>query len=208
MNLKKKLKTFYDGCKMYGVHNLAWQDELVSKRNPFVVRLEKYTSPETGVLAVGCGAGRFLDHITPMSKLCVGVDIGSTTIGTAHQYRHDPRTMFVVADAENLPFADEAFEFIYSHQAVEHFVNPYVALDEMVRCLKKGGPLYLDIPKPEINLEIGEDKKTWAAADSDKDAVSRLDNEEFSRWVKGKDLVSEVLVLKRDLIIAELRRVK
>lgn len=50
----------------------------------------------------------------------------------------------IIADAEKpIPFRDNSFDEVYSSHFFEHLRNPSVALNEMVRVLKRGGKLVL-----------------------------------------------------------------
>jgi SAM-dependent methyltransferase len=51
-----------------------------------------------------------------------------------------------VANALALPFPDAAYDLVISQEAVEHIVNPFAAVNEMVRVLKPDGLLYLQVP--------------------------------------------------------------
>jgi len=51
-----------------------------------------------------------------------------------------------VADAVRLPFASEAFDLAVAQEALEHVADPFQAVREMVRVLRPGGRIYLQIP--------------------------------------------------------------
>jgi len=48
----------------------------------------------------------------------------------------------VYASALNLPFCDEAFDLVMSQEVVEHVRDPFQALREMRRVLRKGGIVF------------------------------------------------------------------
>lgn len=50
---------------------------------------------------------------------------------------------FLTADAQNLPFRDDWFDFCFSQNAFEHIPDPERALREMVRVTRAGGLIYL-----------------------------------------------------------------
>jgi SAM-dependent methyltransferase len=52
----------------------------------------------------------------------------------------------VCAAAGNLPFPDEVFDLVMSQEVVEHVRDPFEALREMRRVLRKGGTLYFQVP--------------------------------------------------------------
>lgn len=53
------------------------------------------------------------------------------------------RVEFLTADAQNLPFRDNWFDFSFSQNAFEHIPNPEIALREAFRVTKPGGYIYL-----------------------------------------------------------------
>lgn len=50
---------------------------------------------------------------------------------------------FLTADAQELPFRDDWFDFCFSQNAFEHIPDPELALRELVRVTRPGGLIYL-----------------------------------------------------------------
>ena len=57
-----------------------------------------------------------------------------------------PDDIVIRGAAENLPFDDSSFDFIYSTNVLEHVQNPKKVIEESIRVLKKGGFLQFVIP--------------------------------------------------------------
>lgn len=53
------------------------------------------------------------------------------------------KVQFLWADAQNLPFRDNWFEFVVSLNAFEHIPDPAAALSEILRVTKPGGLIYI-----------------------------------------------------------------
>ena len=52
----------------------------------------------------------------------------------------------LVADAHDIPVADNTFDAVFSLAVLEHVADPYRVVGEMIRVLKPGGVLYSEIP--------------------------------------------------------------
>jgi ubiquinone/menaquinone biosynthesis C-methylase UbiE len=48
--------------------------------------------------------------------------------------------------AENLPFTDNSFDFVYCFTVIEHVQDVEKSIQEMIRVTKKGGMLYFNTP--------------------------------------------------------------
>ncbi len=95
------------------------------------------TTPAT-ILDLGCGTGNSIDFfssINPEIKW-FGVDIEGSPEGKLRK-RTDGN--FKTYDGINLPYDDNFFDFIYSHQVLEHVRHPDDLLKDVFRILKPGG---------------------------------------------------------------------
>lgn len=98
------------------------------------------------VLDVGCGVYPEGDvnidlYITPLERRNQGF------VNVA--FKKMPEYL-IKADAHHLPFKDDVFEKIICHHTIEHLLQPYIALTEMYRTLKKNGILVLDLPNSKL----------------------------------------------------------
>jgi SAM-dependent methyltransferase len=96
------------------------------------------------LLDVGCGPGTitidFAARLSPGSV--IGVDASAEVIGKATALatqRGVDNAEFIVADAYSLPFADDTFDVVHTHQTLHHVADPAAVLREMRRVVKPGG---------------------------------------------------------------------
>ena len=90
----------------------------------------------------GCGVGMYLAHLRAHSRgVVVGLEYDFAWARRAAA--HGP---VVNAAGEALPFPARAFDFILSHEVLEHVHDDRAAVREMVRVLKPGGRLVLFVP--------------------------------------------------------------
>lgn len=93
------------------------------------------------VLEIGCGLGTDGSQFAKAGAHYTGVDLTEAAIELARK-RFEIAGLpgeFRVADAENLDFADESFDRIYSHGVLHHTPDTARAVAEIHRVLKPGG---------------------------------------------------------------------
>lgn len=101
------------------------------------------------VIEFGCGAGRFLEaykHSNPEAN-CVGFEKFESAAHEA-QGRCDH---IIVGDAETIDLSDHgyaqsSFDLIIYGDVLEHFVDPWKAIENHLRFLKPGGHICACIP--------------------------------------------------------------
>ncbi|MEY3288678.1 MAG: hypothetical protein RLZZ419_920 [Pseudomonadota bacterium] len=92
------------------------------------------------ILDAACGKGRFsrtLYDLYPTAEFW-GVDISDAMLRCV-----PPGIKTMQGSLLNLPFTDDSFDRVFSVEALEHSVNPEVAIQELCRVLKKGGRMVI-----------------------------------------------------------------
>lgn len=87
----------------------------------------------------------------------------------------------IVGDIHHLPFADESIESIACCAVLEHVTDPFLALKEMLRVLKKGGLLYMYVPFLFYHHSQGRYGDYWRFTD---DGVKELLKDFFEVRIK------------------------
>ncbi len=87
------------------------------------------------ILENGCGVGMYVEHLAPFGGTITGLEYDFERAADAGS--RSPRIMN--AAGEHLPFPDNSFDLILSHEVIEHVQDDVKAIREMVRVLKPGG---------------------------------------------------------------------
>jgi len=93
------------------------------------------------VLEIGCGLGTDGAQFAEAGADYTGVDLTEAAVDLARQRFElfDLAGKFQTADAENLDFADDSFDLVYSHGVLHHTPDTQKAIDEVHRVLRPGG---------------------------------------------------------------------
>lgn len=98
--------------------------------------------PGARLLDVGCGSGAMLVHLRSFGSV-TGIDVNPEAVERALARGVGPVR---VAAAEQLPFADHAFELVVCLDVLEHLPDDRLALAELRRVTAPGGYLIATVP--------------------------------------------------------------
>jgi ubiquinone/menaquinone biosynthesis C-methylase UbiE len=106
---------------------------------PEVVQFERWQDKR--VLEIGCGLGTDAINFARAGAHYTGVDLTERSIELVQRRFafENLQGNLQTADAENLPFADDTFDLIYSHGVLHHTPDTQRAINEAHRVLKPGG---------------------------------------------------------------------
>ena len=104
---------------------------------------ERIPSRITGmeVLEIATGPGLLAKHVAPAAKRMVATDYSDGMIAEARKGDCPDNLTFEVADAMNLPYADDSFDTVIIANALHIVPDPGKVLREIDRVLKPGGLL-------------------------------------------------------------------
>ena len=94
------------------------------------------------ILENGCGVGMYVEHLSPLGGIVVGLEYDFERTVEAHV--NSPRVLN--AAGEHLPLPSGTFDLILSHEVIEHVQDDRAAISEMVRILKPGGRAVIFCP--------------------------------------------------------------
>ena len=140
MSVKSRQRAHYD--------RLFREYELKSRRSAYMnlVRakysLDRWLPRLSGkrVLDLGCGYGDTASRLVAERCVAIGLDISVQFVRRAREnVGGADKAGWVQGDAEELPFACEAFDAVVSFGTLHHLAQPGAALEQVARVLKPGG---------------------------------------------------------------------
>jgi ubiquinone/menaquinone biosynthesis C-methylase UbiE len=100
------------------------------------------------VLDVACGLGEWLLVCQELGATVAGVDLSDRAIEFCK--KHLPAGDFHAVAAERLPYGDATFDVVSCLGSLEHFVDPVIAMKEMVRVAKPDARFLLLVPNADF----------------------------------------------------------
>jgi SAM-dependent methyltransferase len=105
--------------------------------------IREWGKPTSALILIdGCGVGQYGTHLLADSPRVYEFDIEPARAAEALQ--RVPNTH--VAAAEHVPYADNVFDLILSHEVLEHVQDDRAVLAEMARVLRPGGRAIIFCP--------------------------------------------------------------
>lgn len=101
-------------------------------------------SPGKRLLDVSCGQGGVLKFAAMAQLKVFGLDLSLAAIEKANKL--DINAAMNVGNAEQLPYADNAFDYVTNIGSVEHYLHPSNAVQEMSRVLRSDGLACILLP--------------------------------------------------------------
>lgn len=100
-------------------------------------------------LDVGCGEGANTRQVAALGASMTGVDVSPTFIKHAKSFSADaPQIEYVVSNGSQLPFPNQAFDFVMSTMVLMDIEDVEATLNEIHRVLKRDGFFQFSIVHP------------------------------------------------------------
>lgn len=101
-----------------------------------------YMNKDMTVLELACGSGQLSFRLAKKAKHWEATDFSENMIAEAKKKPRPKELYFSVQDATKLPYADETFDAVMIANALHIMPEPYKAMGEIFRVLKKDGVLF------------------------------------------------------------------
>jgi 2-polyprenyl-3-methyl-5-hydroxy-6-metoxy-1,4-benzoquinol methylase len=123
-----------------------WVDDTSESQRILHLQRYEYAMKEVMgyVLDVGCGMGYGSKMLSSVNSSVVALDISRSALSYAKRKYKGP--IYVMSDAQNLPFRNECFDGIVALETVEHVDDGTSLLLEVFRILKDKGTLIISAP--------------------------------------------------------------
>ncbi len=102
----------------------------------------KNDQPTVKLLDLGGGTGELANYLPKNLEVTVA-DPSQAMLKKGKEKEFDQEVNHMLADAADLPFADDSFDYLTISDALHHFREVEGALSEAARVLKPGGKLYI-----------------------------------------------------------------
>ena len=128
-----------DFDRLMSDYDVSRRIDLIFKR----LLLHSDSSSHRSVLEIGCGTGKISAELRKRPWQLTVNDISEKL---CRQVADSLNCECLVGDCQKLACADEVYDIIVSSECIEHTLNPWLAMKEMKRVLKKGGCLIVTTP--------------------------------------------------------------
>ena len=101
------------------------------------------------VLVVGCGTGGELVNFKNKGADIYGIEPNKNALTISHLKAAQsdiPKENITNGYSENLPYDENQFDFIYCYTVLEHVADVEKSINEMVRCAKVKGKIFIETP--------------------------------------------------------------
>ncbi|MEO0443918.1 MAG: malonyl-ACP O-methyltransferase BioC [Pseudomonadota bacterium] len=141
--------------------SVAYFQRRVGEKLLSLLLTNKKSAPVNVCMDLGCGTGYFYPKLTQAYSDYIGVDLAEGMLNFIQA--KDVNAALICADAEQLPFASESIDIIYSNLALQWCNDLSHLFKGLYRVLTPGGTLALATLGPRTLSEL---KSAWAQVDN------------------------------------------
>ena len=130
--------------EQFGSHATSYVTSAGHAKGTDLDEIVSWLEPASNDLAldIATGGGHMANALSPQVRQVIALDLTRPMLDAAQSHARKlglDNLLYVVGDAEKLPFADESFELVTCRIAPHHFPHPERFVQEVARVLKRGG---------------------------------------------------------------------
>ncbi|MCX7798149.1 MAG: class I SAM-dependent methyltransferase [Melioribacter sp.] len=92
---------------------------------------------------IGAGTGFITEGLLRHNLRVIAVDQSKAMISVMKKKLLDSEVDYVIGEGENLPLKSESVDYVFANMYLHHTENPSIAIEEMVRIIRRGGKLII-----------------------------------------------------------------
>ena len=115
-------------------HTFSEKEIINAGTNYFDIVPESLLTPDTLVMDVGCGTGRWSYYLTDKVGYIECVDPSKAVLSAAELLKNKKNIRITNASVDNLPFADSSFDLVFSLGVLHHVPD---TADAIIKCVQK-----------------------------------------------------------------------
>lgn len=150
--MKHRKQALNDQNEIRKYYNSIYYKDATTKlrRSRHYARLASKINIQAGqnVLDVACGNGKWLVAVKERGGVPAGIDLSEKVIDICKSIFPDGE--LYTGTAEALPFEDKRFHFVTCLGALEHFIDPQKALQEMLRTAREDAFFLILVPNKDF----------------------------------------------------------
>ena len=105
---------------------------------------------DKSILEVGCGAGRFTEHIVKKAKICYSVDLSSAIYENIS--KENKNLILIKSDLMKL-IPNNKFDIVICRGVIQHTPNPLETIKKLLEFINEDGYVFFDVyPMPKLGL--------------------------------------------------------
>lgn len=153
------------------------------------------------VLEVGCGAGRFTQVMLDAGAIVYSMDLSTAVDACYANNGFHPDLCIVQADVYHIPFAPQSFDFVFCYGVLQHTPDPRASFTSLVKFVKPGGRLAIDIYHKGFSLEPYKSKYLYRPVTTrmPRGLLFKVIKSYVPKWLPVDTIIKRNPVLRRTL---------
>ena len=138
---KAVVEAFGEEWSKFSVHSEESVKEL--RKEYFDILNNEIITPDTYMIDIGCGSGRWSDYFVDKVKFIEAIDPSDAILVADNMLGNKGNVRLTRASVDTIPWDDNTFDFGMSIGVLHHIPNTRLALLNCVKKIKPGGYFYV-----------------------------------------------------------------